>query len=77
MQETSNGHPNGRNPVWSDLVSRLANYKATHKQTAKNKNLEHELSLTKTLTQARCVLFGAKTKKYVGRRDELGIKGQK
>lgn len=77
MNESGNGHPNGRHPAWADLVGRLINYKAMHKQTAKNKDLEHELTLAQNLTQARAVLFGAKPKKYVGRRDGLGIKGNK
>ncbi len=48
----------------------LESYKEMHEKTAKEKGVHEQFMRCKTLTQARKVLFGEKTKKYVARRDE-------
>lgn len=44
------------------LEKRLASYKAMHSGTAKNKKCFDDFMSTKTLTQARKVLWGTKKK---------------
>jgi len=44
------------------LEQRLSNYKTMHQGTARNKNCFHEFMNTKTLTEARKVLWGFKKK---------------
>lgn len=44
------------------LEQRLANYKDMHKGTAANKKCSVEFAATRTLTQARKVLWGVKKK---------------
>ena len=48
------------------LEQRLNNYKEMHKGTAKDKNCYEEFMATKTLTQAKKVLFGVKKKEISG-----------
>jgi len=52
-----------RSQEWDNLDQRLENYKNQHAETAKSKGLVEELKAARTLTKARKVLFGEKTKK--------------
>ena len=49
-----------------DLAIRLANYKKMHTKTAEQKGCAKEFLETKTLTQARKVLWGMKRKNIKG-----------
>lgn len=51
-----------------EALRSLSNYKEMHKDTARDKGVEKELSAARTLTQARRVLFGEKKKQYIAQR---------
>ena len=51
-----------RSPEWENLDQRLETYKNQHAKTAETKGCVAELAAAKTLTQARKVLFGDKSR---------------
>lgn len=51
-----------------EALRSLENYKEMHKDKAREKGVEKELSSARTLTQARRVLFGEKKKQYIAQR---------